>query len=305
MRVVSLYNLGMSSLELRPQINPNSFSYFVGHDPSSTQKERVFCINRMKELFDGKIRLNEKPQFFFKTENDIFSFIETLPRESENISINPFLGESHTIVTRENVGCMWNFWRASMDLRSNLESIYGDSNTQIRRFSLNLGYLIALNTFIRSNDTHLLTFEDDALLREDFIEVLNTILVQLPFGWDVFNFVTKDGVENFRNDLQLLGTNLAVCYQNGSSAGLLWSRKGARAVLNRLLIEFRNFEYGDPNGDMNIDALICNLQMQRTLVGPQISFSKNFSHSRPFQSYTFIPNFSSPVEQRALESTWR
>jgi hypothetical protein len=228
-----------------------------------------------------------------------------LPREYENFSVNPFLGESQTFITQENVRRAWNFWHSSMEIRSKSVSIFGNMDTQIRRFSLNLTYLAALDAFIRSNSRLFLTFEDDAMLREDFNDVLAMVLKNIPEGWDVFNFVTQDGIEDYHTSLRIQDTELSISYQNGSSAGLLWSRKGARAVLSRMLIEVKDFEFGDPNGDMNIDALISNLVMEPPFTGLSIHFDKSFLPSRPFKSYTFVPEFSSPVEQIDLASTWR
>ena len=292
------------SNKYRP-INPELFSYFVGHDPNSTNEQRKLCVKRMKDLFEDKIEILSIKSLYLKSEEDISRYIQTLPKEYENFSVNPFLGETQTFLTQENVRGAWNFWRLSMDIRSNPESIFGDIDTQIRRFSLNLAYLTALDTFIRSNCRYLLTFEDDAMLREDFIDVLDMVLKNIPDDWDVFNFVTQDGSKDYDNSLRIQDTQLSISYQSGSSAGLLWSRKGARAVLSRMLIEVKGFEFGDPNGDMNIDALICNLTMQRDLSGPSLDFSKNFSTSRTFKSYTFVPEFSGPVEQIDLASTWR
>ena len=287
------------------KINPELFNYFVGHYADTTQIQRKLCVKRMQDLFKGKIEHQSIKQFFFKTEEDIFEYIQTLPKEYENFSVNPFLGETQTFLTQENVQGAWNFWRLSMDIRSNPESIFGDIDTQIRRFSLNLAYLTALDTFIRSNCRYLLTFEDDAMLREDFIDVLDMVLKNIPDDWDVFNFVTQDGSKDYDNSLRIQDTQLSISYQSGSSAGLLWSRKGARAVLSRMLIEVKGFEFGDPNGDMNIDALISNLEMQPPYSRPRIRFIKSFLPSRTFKSYTFVPEFSSPVEQIDLASTWR
>ena len=287
------------------KINPELFNYFVGHYADTTQIQRKLCVKRMQDLFKGKIEHQSIKQFFFKTEEDIFEYIQTLPKEYENFSVNPFLGETQTFLTQENVQGAWNFWRLSMDIRSNPESIFGDIDTQIRRFSLNLAYLTALDTFIRSNCRYLLTFEDDAMLREDFIDVLDMVLKNIPDDWDVFNFVTQDGSKDYDNSLRIQDTQLSISYQSGSSAGLLWSRKGARAVLSRMLIEVKGFEFGDPNGDMNIDALISNLEMQPPFSRPRIRFIKSFLPSRTFKSYTFVPEFSSPVEQIDLASTWR
>ena len=287
------------------KINPELFNYFVGHYADTTQIQRKLCVKRMQDLFKGKSEHQSIKQFFFKTEEDIFEYIQTLPKEYENFSVNPFLGETQTFLTQENVRGAWNFWRLSMDIRSNPESIFGDIDTQIRRFSLNLAYLTALDTFIRSNCRYLLTFEDDAMLREDFIDVLDMVLKNIPDDWDVFNFVTQDGSKDYDNSLRIQDTQLSISYQSGSSAGLLWSRKGARAVLSRMLIEVKGFEFGDPNGDMNIDALISNLEMQPPFSRPRIRFIKSFLPSRTFKSYTFVPEFSSPVEQIDLASTWR
>ena len=292
------------SNKYRP-INPELFSYFVGHDPNSTNEQRKLCVKRMKDLFEDKIEILSIKSLYLKSEEDISRYIQTLPKEYENFSVNPFLGETQTFLTQENVQGAWNFWRLSMDIRSNPESIFGDIDTQIRRFSLNLAYLTALDTFIRSNCRYLLTFEDDAMLREDFIAVLDMILKNIPDDWDVFNFVNKDGTHHYEKSHRILDSQLSITYLGGSAAGLLWSRKGARAVLSRMLIEVKGFEFGDPNGDMNIDALICNLTMQRDLSGPSLDFSKNFSTSRTFKSYTFVPEFSGPVEQIDLASTWR
>ena len=295
----------MSDSSMHIKINPELFNYFVGHYADTTQIQRKLCVKRMQDLFKGKIEHQSIKQFFFKTEEDIFEYIQTLPKEYENFSVNPFLGETQTFLTQENVQGAWNFWRLSMDIRSNPESIFGDIDTQIRRFSLNLAYLTALDTFIRSNCRYLLTFEDDAMLREDFIDVLDMVLKNIPDDWDVFNFVTQDGSKDYDNSLRIQDTQLSISYQSGSSAGLLWSRKGARAVLSRMLIEVKGFEFGDPNGDMNIDALISNLEMQPPYSRPRIRFIKSFLPSRTFKSYTFVPEFSSPVEQIDLASTWR
>ena len=287
------------------KINPELFNYFVGHYADTTQIQRKLCVKRMQDLFKGKIEHQSIKQFFFKTEEDIFEYIQTLPKEYENFSVNPFLGETQTFLTQENVRGAWNFWRSSMELRSNLNQIYGNMDTQIRRFSLTFCYLAALDSFIRSNCRYLLTFEDDAMLREDFIDVLDMVLKNIPDDWDVFNFVTQDGSKDYDNSLRIQDTQLSISYQSGSSAGLLWSRKGARAVLSRMLIEVKGFEFGDPNGDMNIDALISNLEMQPPFSRPRIRFIKSFLPSRTFKSYTFVPEFSSPVEQIDLASTWR
>lgn len=164
---------------------------------------------------------------------------------------------------------------------------------------------MTLDTFVRSNDRNLLTFEDDVMLRQDFIEVLETFLTDIPEDWDVFNFQNNSGTDKFQSNLQLEGTKLSISYMHRSTGALLWSRKGAKAVLNRFLIEVDDFEYGDPNGDMSIDALICNLVMQPPFTGPQIGFSVSYLATRDFQSYGFIPEFQSPMEQIDLESTWR
>jgi hypothetical protein len=295
----------MSSSNTYIPINPGVISYFVGHDPNSVNEQRKLCVKRMQDLFKEKIERQSIKSLFLKTEDDIFEYIQSLPREYENFSVNPFLGESQTFITQENVRRAWNFWHSSMGLRSNLNLIYGNMDTQIRRFSLNLAYLVALDAFVRSNCQFFLTFEDDAMLREDFIDVLAMVLKNIPEGWDVFNFVNKDGIHHYKSSHRILDTELSITYLGGSAAGLLWSRKGARAVLSRMLIEVKDFEFGDPNGDMNIDALTSNLTMQRDLSGPGLDFSKNFSNSRSFKSYTFVPEFSSPVEQIDLASTWR
>lgn len=288
-----------------PILHSELISYFVSHDPTSTSEVRNFCVSHMKSLFEGNAKQLLAQQVFCMTEDDILNLIATLPKDSENISVNPILGETYTVVTQENVRNTWDFWRSAMDHRENLSSIYGNLVTQIRRFSLNLGILMTLDTFVRSNNAYFLTFEDDALLRQDFVEVLEMVMKDLPEGWDVFNFQNASGADRFQSNLQIAGTKLAISYMHNSTAALLWSRKGAKAVLNRLLIEVDEFEYGDPNGDMSIDSLICNLEMLPPFTGPQLGFNISYLPTRAFQSYGFIPEFKSPMEQLDLKSTWR
>lgn len=278
----------------------------IAHDPKCTNQFRNLCFKRIKQTL-RKFNFLESPLCFLRNEEEIQEFIRHLPSESQNLLINKAIGERESILTQESVREMWQFWRDSLERRANLEHIYGKLDKQLRRFSLNLGLLFALESFLQSNATVLLTFEDDTTLETNFEDCLGSVLSWLPQNWDVFNFIVPpEERQRFKPNLRLEGTPICINYQTYSTAAVLWSRSGARKVLRRMVFEFKNFSIGDPNGDISIDSLICNLVMTPPFDGSQLFYTVSYLPTRNFQTFTFVPNYQSPATQHNHEpSTWQ
>jgi hypothetical protein len=294
--------LQTNSQNLIPQL-----LYYIGHDINCNDPVRNVAYSQITKLLSEFESLHHLPQHFLHSEADLQKLLLQLPLESHNLMINRDLGEKEHLITRESVSEMWAFWKESLPYRTGLQHIFGSVDKQIRRFSLNLGYLFALEAFLASRATFLLTFEDDAHMRSDFKECLLSVLSILPPNWDLFSFVTPHGQQTgFKPYLQVNSSPISVSFQVSSSAALLWSRTGARKVLHRYLFEVDNYDLGDPNGDMNIDSLIYNLSLLPPFDGPSLRFSLNYQKDRNFQTYSYIPSFDSPVTQDfTVTSTWQ
>lgn len=278
---------------------PSQFdlAYFVGHSPQCSDPLRNSCYERINMLLAESCSQIQHNQIFLENESALNSLIATLPTEADNLLTNVELREKKHILTQKTVTDMWHFWKESMSSRQNFIHLFGNLDRQLRRFSLTLNYLFAIEAFLLSPYSYLLTFEDDSWLDDNFLYTVRRITNLLPAGWDIFNFVVPED-EKFRyRESFRVHEEISEIYQTWSAASLLWSRKGARKVLKRLALDFHSFKFGDPNGDQQIDSLISNMILTPPFDSFQLTYYVERGDRRPFQTYTFVPDFQSPVSQ--------
>lgn len=281
--------------------------FHILHDDNSQDPFRNSCFERINNLFSGYQSTEGASSVFLRNSEDVEIYLKNLPSAYLNLGINSDIGEKEIILTRERVSDMWVFWQDSLEVRDRSRAYYGNLNKQIRRFSLHMSVLNALEQFLHSEQKYLMVFEDDSWVVDDFPSIVTYVLGSLPDNWDVFNFVVPENDKHwFTPNLQVKDTNLSIGYQTWSAASILFSRVGARKVLSRYVFEFNKFEIGDPNGDMNLDNLICNFQFTPPFDIEQLNFKTSFLPDRYFQNYTFLPDFPAPIVQNLeVSSTWQ
>jgi GR25 family glycosyltransferase involved in LPS biosynthesis len=134
----------------------------------------------------------------------------------------------------------------------------------------------AYKAFLETDKEYLIIFEDDVVLSKNFLAVLETYLIELPYDWDFFSFFVPDDSLFAYNQSHDIG-QLFVCrsYQQWSCAGYVVSRQGAENVLRKV----RNQGASAP-----IDWFIFNFRMKKEENQPV------------FETYTLKPHVYKPIK---------
>lgn len=97
----------------------------------------------------------------------------------------------------------------------------------------------AWNKFLQTDHDYLILMEDDIVYNEDFIDLIDYYISQLPNGWDAFHaFCPADQFGNYNNISHDIGAqDVCKSYQDWSNLCYVINKRGA----NNLLLKSNNF----------------------------------------------------------------
>lgn len=102
--------------------------------------------------------------------------------------------------------------------------------------------VLALNKFVNSDYDYFWAVEDDTLLANNFFELINEYIADLPYNWEIFSpYVPEDCV--FRCPREKRRQKTIKAYQNWAIPMVLYTKDAARKILNEIKVDGAQIPY--------------------------------------------------------------